>query len=816
MPNRPNDWIGLALAGGRYEVIDKLGEGGMGFVYRARDRNLDADVVIKVPRASMLDDPEFVHRFSREVRSLVKLAHPCIVKVTDVGEHGGVPFAVMQYLPGGSLEDRRSVGGEGRYLPAEPSSVPAWLTAVAEALDYVHSQGFVHRDIKPGNILFDAQGHAFLSDFGVAKALATGPEARQGRTAATGTGMVLGTPEYMAPELIMGEPFDGRADQYALAVTVYEMLCGRRPFEGTSPTALLVLHTTKEPPPLCDVHPALPRVLSDSVLRGLAKEPARRYPSCAAFAAAVRTAVASGGAAPAAAGGTSVVAKPVRIECPSCHKKLVLSAKAGAALKAGHRLPCPACQAPLGAAAAGTRVVAAPQREPAPAAARVGTTKLSASAVAPTPAGRPEPPRTWREPAQDLPARKKAANSVWPWVAGGAAAALVFMALSAALVYRALAPRNGLVRVQLPAFASDAEVELDERRYAARELKAPLELPPGEHRLTVRKPGCDTYDVAFEVIRGETVDLPVGLTRRRPAPPVTPVTPPAPRAQLARAEPSPRAEPEPPPPPRPEQPAASLAEPAPSPAQNLVVATPKPLGPAKAVDLPLEAILATADKFADQVVIPAGLYRVGRVVNFRQDGAVVLPAISSGLVLQRDGSVAVASKGRSTLLEIDPALAERLVSRGTMRKVHDYSPPVEMWGENVAILTLVVLRAGPPGSNAWALRIVRAEFLIDLDFLRIGKGLYAKAFKSIALAPDDERAGLGDGDEWARRLGLHFTNGVKSVYRRLKNQQSDIKWAQFNATMNRMIGQGIQQSIRANDQFNNGVMQEMTRGRRVP
>ena len=148
----------------------------MGFVYRALDKNLDADVVNKVPRRSMLDDPEFAGRFAREIRSLVKLSHPGIVKVTDVGEHDGVPFAVMQDLSGGSLEDYAAAERTDeavRFLPLGGSS--DWLPGVAAALDFVHAQGYVHRDVKPGNILFDAHGHVYLSDFGVAKVMADAP-----------------------------------------------------------------------------------------------------------------------------------------------------------------------------------------------------------------------------------------------------------------------------------------------------------------------------------------------------------------------------------------------------------------------------------------------------------------------------------------------------------------------------------------------------------------------------------------------------------------------------------------------------------------
>ncbi len=285
-PLPSHDWCGLSLSQGRYLVRAKLGEGGMGFVYRALDRNLEAEVVVKVPRRAMLDDPEFAGRFAREVRSLVKLAHPRIVKVTDVGEHDGLPYAVMQYLSGGSLEDSKAVAaGPTAALKA----LPDWLTSVAAALDFVHTKGYVHRDVKPGNILFDAQHHAFLSDFGVAKAIGSAPESRRGRTAATGAGLVLGTPEYMAPELVMGLPFDGRIDQYALAVTVFEILARRYPFVAPTSTATLVLQTTQ----------AAPRTLSPSNRRSLAAfrtpsrcGPCRRipcggFPTCGTFASAV-------------------------------------------------------------------------------------------------------------------------------------------------------------------------------------------------------------------------------------------------------------------------------------------------------------------------------------------------------------------------------------------------------------------------------------------------------------------------------------------------------------------------------------------------
>ena len=202
----------------------------MGFVYRAQDANLNTPVVIKVPRRAMLDDPQFVERFEREIRSLVTLSHPHIVKITEVGQHEGIPFAVMQFLAGGDLEGRRPQDKAGRPRAVSPAALSGWLPEVAGALDFVHSKGLVHRDVKPRNVLFDTDGHAYLSDFGVAKVIR---DAESGGDAAsmTGTGMIVGTPEYMAPELVMGQEITGRVDQYALAVTVYELLAGRRPFQ---------------------------------------------------------------------------------------------------------------------------------------------------------------------------------------------------------------------------------------------------------------------------------------------------------------------------------------------------------------------------------------------------------------------------------------------------------------------------------------------------------------------------------------------------------------------------------------------------------
>jgi formylglycine-generating enzyme required for sulfatase activity/serine/threonine protein kinase len=351
MPATQLNWLGARLVNGRYHVTTHLGEGGMGQVYRARDRKLGSDVVIKVPRPALLQDPEFSARFTREIRALVRLEHPHIVKVLDVDQHDGVPFAVLSYLAGGSLEDRLLGEGDGPQLLGTPEDLTDWLRDVAQALDFVHKKGFVHRDVKPANILFDAQGHVFLSDFGVAKAVA---ETAKGTNASlTGTGVVLGTPAYLAPEMALGKPFDGRADQYALAITVYELLAGRVPFQGATPAAVLLKQTSEAPPRLETVSSASPRPLGDAVHKALSKEPADRYPSCSAFAKAVLAGVPAGSLR-----SLPPPREPLRVSCPECGKSCRLPPEAW-----GRRVRCPKCQ----------HAFTAPERRPSKPAARQDT-----------------------------------------------------------------------------------------------------------------------------------------------------------------------------------------------------------------------------------------------------------------------------------------------------------------------------------------------------------------------------------------------------------------------------------------------------------
>jgi serine/threonine-protein kinase len=334
MTTETASWVGLVLSGGRYEVIEKLGGGGMGFVYRARDRNLDSDVVIKVPRPAMLQDAQFAGRFMRELRSLVKLVHPHIVRMTDADEYEDVPFAVLQYLPGGSLRDRQRHNDRGEPLSLGLEALDDWLEDIADALDFIHKQRYIHRDVKPDNVLFDAHGNAFLSDFGVAKALTTEDPNAPPASVYTGVGIVLGTPQYMAPEILMGQGYDGRADQYALGVALYEMLSGRFPFDGATPAAIFMKHMTQTPTPLAEVIPSIPAGVSAAVQRALTRLPRQRFPDCRSLARAVLEGTRQHGPAPAVRDtGWSKVA------CPGCQRVF----KVPVEIAQAKRLRCSGC-----------------------------------------------------------------------------------------------------------------------------------------------------------------------------------------------------------------------------------------------------------------------------------------------------------------------------------------------------------------------------------------------------------------------------------------------------------------------------------------
>jgi serine/threonine-protein kinase len=246
----------------------------MGTLYLAVDTNLDRTVVVKVPHVSLLATPGILDRFQREIDGLIRLEHRCILPILARGVEEGIPYYVAPYLKGGNLVDYRERHG-GRLTFDQ---VFGWLPDIAKTLDYVHAMGVVHRDVKPSNVLFDGNRHVFLSDFGIAKVLSSTPSA-----GLTQSGFGPGSPTYMAPEQDTGGKVSAAADQYSLAVIVYECLGGRPPFDGdTSVTVLLKKH--RDPvPPLRRFAPEVPEGAESAVMRALSKEANLRYESCTRF-----------------------------------------------------------------------------------------------------------------------------------------------------------------------------------------------------------------------------------------------------------------------------------------------------------------------------------------------------------------------------------------------------------------------------------------------------------------------------------------------------------------------------------------------------
>jgi serine/threonine-protein kinase len=250
--------------GGRYRILRRLASGGMAHVYRAEHAVLGRPVVIKVLHAHLARDAEMQERFRREAEAACRLVHPGICSILDCGQAGDATYLVMPFLAGGSLADRM---GRDRSVPPErAASIGA---QVACALDYAHRRGVVHRDVKPDNVLFDEDGHALLTDFGIATARFHGR--------ITGTGRAMGTPHYMSPEQAMGKLVDGRSDIYACGVMLYEMLLGIPPFDGADSYSVGYKHVHEQPVAPEVVDSRTPPALAAVVMRCLAKSPAERF-----------------------------------------------------------------------------------------------------------------------------------------------------------------------------------------------------------------------------------------------------------------------------------------------------------------------------------------------------------------------------------------------------------------------------------------------------------------------------------------------------------------------------------------------------------
>lgn len=249
---------------GRYEIQGQIGRGGMGVVHRAHDPHFDRAVAIKMLPANLTSDEITRTRFEREAKTIASLGHSCIVPVFDFGEHQGQPYLVMSYMQGGSLAEKLKREG-----PLDIQDISQILGRVTAALDAAHEKSFVHRDVKPANILFDKYDYAFLSDFGIVKL-------SEATIQLTGSS-VVGTPHYMAPEMLDLGTLTSSIDIYALTVTLYQMLTGEMPYDGDSAMRILLRHATQPVPDIRVLRPDLPASVTAIIQRGMAKKPEDRY-----------------------------------------------------------------------------------------------------------------------------------------------------------------------------------------------------------------------------------------------------------------------------------------------------------------------------------------------------------------------------------------------------------------------------------------------------------------------------------------------------------------------------------------------------------
>lgn len=369
-----DDLIGRSLGG--CVVTLMLGQGGMARVYRARQDRLDRDVAIKVLPPYYASDPDFVERFKLEARALARFSHPNIVIVHDAGEEHGLLFIIMEYVPGGNLRE---------YMTKSLSlaEVTRIIHQVAGALTYAHERGVIHRDVKPVNVLLDTNRRAVLSDFGIAKVLASS-------AAVSRSGAGVGTPEYMSPEQCRGGQVDARTDIYALGVMLYEMLTGHTPFEADNYTALAHSHIYEPAPPPSRYNPRISIAVQSVVMKALEKSPADRFQSAVEMAVALEQAAAAQAPLPPserrqpdihsvpdeAPTGTQQTTQQI-LTCPTCH----------AANYATQRF-CSTCGQPFGPARSG------PPSTPMPTA-RAGVISAPVAPGAPGGPGLPQPTSRW-------------------------------------------------------------------------------------------------------------------------------------------------------------------------------------------------------------------------------------------------------------------------------------------------------------------------------------------------------------------------------------------------------------------------------------
>lgn len=249
-----------------YRILRPIGEGGMASVFLAVQESLDREVALKVMSPVLAANAEFASRFVVEGKITAKLQHPNLVTIYDIGSHSGIYYLAAEYVPGGTLKERINDGG------LSVANILDIATDIAQGLDFAHQKGFVHRDVKPGNVLFRNDGRVVLADFGIAKAM-------DGSNSSTVAGASVGTPDYMSPEQARGEPVDGRSDLYSLGTVLYEMLVGTPPYQAGDPFTVALMHVTHPVPELPE-----PYAWLQPLITGLmAKEAGQRFNTGAAF-----------------------------------------------------------------------------------------------------------------------------------------------------------------------------------------------------------------------------------------------------------------------------------------------------------------------------------------------------------------------------------------------------------------------------------------------------------------------------------------------------------------------------------------------------
>lgn len=275
-------------AGERYHITGFIGHGGMANVYNAIDRNRNhVEVAVKVPLAKYLSTDSLRERFQREARALIALEHPNICRVIDTGQYHNTPYVVLQKLAGGNLRDHYETSAIAN-IEQTCDVLFNWLIPIAEALDFIHAHGYIHRDVKPDNILFDEHGHAYLSDFGIARVV--GDQGDLSSHPLTQFESWMGTPGYVAPEIGTSYSLDGRCDQYSLACVVYYCLTKTLPFPGKTPTEYRASQATMDPVALSEFNASIPASVTLVMERAFSTSPEDRYDNCREFADALRSA----------------------------------------------------------------------------------------------------------------------------------------------------------------------------------------------------------------------------------------------------------------------------------------------------------------------------------------------------------------------------------------------------------------------------------------------------------------------------------------------------------------------------------------------